>query len=174
MHLELAVLEAGLDEIRQAPRVDGTVELIVARPAEGERVVVTEGRIDLDAGLVGDNWPERGANLDAQVTVMNARATALIAHTRDRWALAGDQLYVDFDISAEHLPAGTRFEIGTALLEVSDKPHRGCKKFAERFGLDALRFVNSPEGYALKLRGINARVVRPGVVRPGDVVRKVS
>lgn len=173
MHLELAVLEAGLDEIRQAPRGDGKVELVVARPAECERVILTEGRIDVDAGLVGDSWPERGADPAAQITVMNARATALIAYTRDRWALAGDQLYVDFDISAEHLPAGTRFAIGTAVLEVSEKPHRGCKKFAARFGLDALRFVNSPEGYALKLRGINARVVSSGVVRPGDVVRKL-
>jgi hypothetical protein len=173
MHLEFAVLQAGLDEVRQAPPDDGRVELLVARPAEGERELLTEGHLDLVAGLVGDTWTERGANLEAQVTVMNVRAVALVAHTRDRWPLAGDQLYVDFDISAENLPVGARFEVGTAVLEVTPKPHRGCKKFAERFGLDALRFVNSPEGYALKLRGVNTRVVRPGVVRPCDPVRKL-
>jgi MOSC domain-containing protein YiiM len=174
MHLELAVLEAGLDEIRRAPSEDGKVELIVRRPAEDEREILTEAHLDTEAGLVGDGWSARGANPEAQITVMNARAVGLIAHERDRWALAGDQLYLDFDISETNLPVGTRFEVGTAVLEVTGKPHRGCKKFAARFGLDALRFVNSPVGYALHLRGINTRVVRSGVVRPGDVVRKVT
>jgi MOSC domain-containing protein YiiM len=172
-------LEAGLDYLRAAPRGVGVVELIVRRPAEGEREVVEEAELDLEDGLVGDSWRARGrsggrpANANAQLTVMNARATALFAGERERWPLAGDQLYVDLDLSGEHLPPGTQLEVGTAVIEVTAEPHTGCKKFSARFGLEALRFANSPDGRALNLRGINTRVVRPGSVRAGDAIRKL-
>jgi MOSC domain-containing protein YiiM len=172
MHLELSELEAGLDEIRRSPLDDGKVELIVRRPAENEREALREGRLDTAAGLVGDAWLDEDGDRERQLTVMNARVVALLAAAPDRWALAGDQLYVDLDLSGENLPPGTRLQVGSAIIEVSGEPHRGCKKFAARFGLDALRFVNSKQGYALNLRGINTRVVRGGVVRPGDVVHK--
>ena len=174
MHLDLSTLEAGLDEIRRAPIDDGKLELIVRRPTVDEREVLDEGHLDPADGLVGDDWINRGADPERQITVANARAVALVAQSRDRWALAGDQLYVDFDLSDENTPPGTRLEVGSAILEVTEPPHRGCKKYAARFGLDALRFVNSEVGYALNLRGVNARVVQPGVVRPGDVVKKLS
>jgi MOSC domain-containing protein YiiM len=173
MQLDLATLDAGLDDIRRAPAEVGTVELIARRPAEDEREVLTEARLDTTGGLVGDDWLHRGAELDRQVTLMNARVIDLLARTRERWPLAGDQLYVDFDLSAATLPPGTRLEVGSAVLEVSPAPHRGCKKFAARFGLDALRFVNSETGYALRMRGMNARVVSAGTVRTGDVIRKL-
>jgi MOSC domain-containing protein YiiM len=173
MHLDLAALEAGLDEIRRSPANDGKIELIVRRPAEDQRETLIEAHIDTAAGLVGDVWRTDDGNTARQVTVMNARTVALLARSRDRWALAGDQLYVDLDLSGENLPAGTRLEVGSAILEVTGEPHRGCKKFAARFGLDALRFVNSRLGYSLNLRGINTRVVRSGVVHPGDVIRKL-
>ena len=179
LHLTPAELEAGLPMIRRAPKDEGTIELIVRRPSVEEREVVEEAQLDLELGLVGDNWSTRGrsggrpANTKAQVTVMNVRATALVARDRDRWPLAGDQLYVDFDLSDENLPPGTRFAVGSAVLEVTDDPHTGCKKFSSRFGLDALVFVNSPEGRALNLRGINTRVVQAGAVRVGDAVRKL-
>ena len=174
MHLDLSALEAGLDEIRRAPIDDGKLELIVRRPTVDEREVLDEGHLDPADGLVGDDWINRGADPERQITVANARAVALVAQSRDRWALAGDQLYVDFDLSDENTPPGTRLEVGSAILEVTEPPHRGCKKYAARFGLDALRFVNSEVGYALNLRGVNARVVQSGVVRPGDVVKKLS
>lgn len=179
LHLTPAELAAGLATIREAPKDGGTLELIVRRPAVEEREVLDEGELDLELGLVGDSWSTRGrsggrpANTKAQVTVMNVRATALVARERDRWPLAGDQLYVDFDIGRENLPPGTRFAIGEAVLEVTDDPHTGCKKFSTRFGLDALIFVNSEEGRALNLRGINTCVVQPGTVRVGDAVRKL-
>jgi MOSC domain-containing protein YiiM len=143
--------------------------------------VVAEAQLDPAAGLVGDCWRERGsratddgsAHPDMQLTMMGARAAALIAGNHERWPLAGDQLYVDLDLSVGNMPPGTRVEIGAAILEVSGAPHRGCKKFAARYGLDALRFVNSKTGYALNLRGVNTRVVRGGVVRAGDTVRKL-
>jgi len=174
-------LEAGLDEIRAAPADAGTLEMIVARPAVGERNVVEQGELTLDAGLLGDTWLARGSKhtddgsseVNRQVTIMNVRATELVAGPRDRWPLAGDQLYVDFDISAGNLPPGARVRIGAAVVEVSTEPHLGCAKFADRFGMDAVRFVNSPAGKELRLRGINARVVEPGPIRIGDPVTKI-
>ena len=172
--------EAGLEVVRAAPRDEGTVELIVRRPAVDEREVVDEAELDLEEGLVGDNWRARGrsggrrpANPDAQITVMSSRAIALAAGDRDRWALAGDQLYLDLDLSGDNLPPGTRLEVGSAVIEVTAEPHTGCKKFAARFGLETLEVFNSPEGRALNLRGINTRVVRAGAVRVGDGVRKI-
>jgi MOSC domain-containing protein YiiM len=173
MHLSLSTLEAGIGEIRRSPADVGTVELIVRRPAENERETLSEAHLDTRAGLVGDGWLTGDGDVSRQITVMNARAAALLAGSRDRWPLAGDQLYVDLDLSVGNMPPGTRVEIGLAILEVSGEPHRGCKKFAERYGLDALRFVNSKTGYALNLRGVNTRVVRGGVVRAGDTVRKL-
>ena len=172
--------EAGLEVVRAAPRDEGTVELIARRPAVDEREVVDQAQVDLEEGLVGDNWRARGrsgarrpANPDAQITVMSSRAIALAAGDRDRWALAGDQLYLDLDLSGDNLPPGTRLEVGSAVIEVTSEPHTGCKKFAARFGLETLEVFNSPEGRALNLRGINTRVVRAGAVRVGDGVRKI-
>lgn len=180
-HLSLDQLEAALDQIRSSPRETGRLEWIVRRPNVDMRETLTEGQLDLDGGLAGDGWSGRRSpgesaesHLNRQVTLMNARVIALLAQSRDRWALAGDQLYVDFDLGLENLPAGTRVQIGEAVVEVTAQPHTGCKKFSERFGLDAMKFVNSPEGRALNLRGINAKVVRPGAIRVGDAVRKIQ
>jgi MOSC domain-containing protein YiiM len=173
MHLDLATLQAGLDEIRRSPADVGTVRLVVRRPTTDEREELAEGQLDLEKGLVGDDWSNRGADPQRQITVANARAVALVAQSPERWSLAGDQLYVDYDLSDVNLPPGARLRVGTAVLEVTEPPHRGCKKFSARFGLDALRFVNSDEGYALNLRGINAKVVQAGVVRPGDTVERL-
>jgi len=167
---------AALDHVRAAPRDEGVLELVVRRPAVDEREVLEEAELDLDRGLVGDSWSARGTrpNPNAQVTVMSARAVALVAGDQERWALAGDQLYVDLDLSGDNLPPGTRLAIGSAVIEVSDLPHLGCGKFAERYGEDARELVNSQEGVALNLRGINARVVQAGTVHRGDAVRKLS
>ena len=179
VYVEADQLEAGLASIVAAPKAEGTVELVVRRPAVGEREVLDEGVLDLEAGLVGDRWrPHRsGAGDDdgklAQITVMNARVIALVAGERERWPLAGDQLYVDLDLRPENLPPGTRLEVGSAVLEVTAIPHTGCAKFTERFGSSATRFVNGTTGRALRLRGMNTRVVEAGVVRPGDSIRKL-
>jgi hypothetical protein len=180
-HLALATLEAGLDDVRGAPTDDGRVELLVCRPSVEERAVVREAELDKADGLVGDGWRVRGskatadgsAHPDMQLTLMNARAAALIAGERDRWPLAGDQLFVDFDLSESNLPPGTRVEAGSAVLEITAEPHRGCGKFSRRFGTDALKFVNSDAGRELNLRGIYAKVVSPGTVRTGDAIRKL-
>jgi MOSC domain-containing protein YiiM len=166
-------LRAGLDEIRQSPTREGTVELVVRRPAEGEREVLEEGVLDPEHGLVGDRWTDKPRDPDTQLTLMNARTIALIAGERERWALAGDQLYVDLDLSHENMPPGTRLEVGSALLEVTDHLHTGCAKFTERFGSEAVKFVNKPPGRELRLRGMYARVVEAGTVRPGDAIRKL-
>jgi len=181
-HRDGAALDAGVTEVRSAPKDDGRVELIVARPDVEARTVLDEARLDEQEGLVGDNWLPRGnqrradssADPEAQLTLMNARAAALIAGDRERWPLAGDQLYVDFDLGVENIPPGTRLAVGDAVVEVSAKPHTGCAKFQARFGKDALKVVNSPVGRELNLRGINTKVVAGGVVRTGDAVRKVA
>lgn len=180
-HLSLAELEAGLGIIRQSPQDNGLLKLIVRRPKVDEREIVNEAELNLEEGLVGDTWKARGskatpdgsANINAQITLMNMRAIALLAQDESRWALAGDQLFVDFDLSEANLPAGARIAIGSAILEVSATPHTGCAKFSERFGKDALKFVNSPDGKQLHLRGVNARVVQAGGIQVGNVVRKV-
>jgi len=172
-YIPLSVLEQGVAEVRDSPPDGGTVELIVRRPAESEREVLTEATLDDEQGLVGDDWHGRGTpHPDRQLTLMNARAAALVAGSRERWPLAGDQLYVDLDLGLANLPPGTRLYVGSAVIQVTAEPHRGCGKFSRRFGVDAMRWVNSAVGRELNLRGINARIVRPGTVRPGDSIRK--
>lgn len=181
-HRTQAELEAALDSIRQSPRDVGVLEMIVRRPEVGERELLNEGELDVTVGLVGDTWPKRKSKRtadgsphpDMQINIMSARVVQLVAQDRSRWALAGDQLFVDMDLSAENLTPGTRLTIGSAVLEVTPEPHTGCDKFVARFGLDAMKFVNSPVGRELRLRGLNARVVQRGVIRVGDIVLKNS
>lgn len=181
LHLSLTELEAGMELIRQSPRQEGVVRMIVRRPREDEREIVSEAELSLSEGLVGDNWKGRGskhmpdgsANPGAQITVTNARLVELIAQSEERWSLAGDQLYVDFDLSDDNIPPGTRLSIGSAVIEVTAVPHNGCLKFSDRFGAEALKFVNSPEGKQLHLRGINTRVVQAGTIHVGDAVKKI-
>lgn len=180
-HLTTAELEAGLDAIRQSPKDEGVLEMIVRRPRVDEREVLQEGELDVDDGLAGDSWkrrtssrtPDGSAHPDMQLNIMNSRVIALVAGDKDRWQLAGDQLFIDLDLSAENLPAGTQIEVGSAVIEVTPPPHLGCHKFVARFGLDAMKFVNSPVGRELHLRGINAKVVQPGSIRVGDIAEKV-
>ena len=180
--LEADALEAGLPEILASPEDEGVVKMIVRRPGVGEREVVESGELDLAEGLVGDNWRLRGsrqtedgkAHPEMQLNLMNSRVIALVAGSRDRWPLAGDQLFVDLDLSKENLPAGTRLAMGSAIVEVTSVPHLGCKKFVARFGLEAMKFVNSRRGKKLCLRGINAKVVKPGRVSTGDPVRRMA
>jgi hypothetical protein len=180
-HLTMEELHAGVETIRNAPKDKGTLELIVRRPNVDDREVLQEGRLDLQDGLVGDTWRIRSssrtkdgsAHPDMQINIMGARAAALVAVDRSRWPLAGDQLFIDLDLSRLNLPPGTRLSLGTAVIEVTDQPHTGCRKFVARFGVEAMEFVNSPLGRDLCLRGINARVVRAGTIRQGDVVEKI-
>lgn len=173
-------LQDGLDDILQAPKDDGVLEMVVCRPATGEREVLNEGRLEVDDGLLGDNWKARGsrrtkdgsAHPDMQLNLMNVRVTRLVAQHKDRWPLAGDQLYVDFDLGKENVPPGTRLKIGEAEVEVTAVPHLGCQKFVDRFGPEAMKFVNSKTGRRHNLRGVNARVVTPGLVQVGDRVLK--
>lgn len=180
-HRTMAELERGLEHIRQAPKDGGSLELIVRRPSLGAREILDTADLAAGEGLEGDTWkirassrtPDRSPHPDMQLNIMSVRAVALVAQVRERWALAGDQLYIDMDLSEQNLPPWTKLALGTAVIEVTDQPHTGCGKFVERFGVDAMKFVNSPVGRSLRLRGLNARVVQPGTVRAGDMVRKL-
>ncbi|MCY4343917.1 MAG: MOSC domain-containing protein [Gammaproteobacteria bacterium] len=173
-------LDAGLAHIQASPSDGGRLEMLVRRPRTDEREVLEVGTLDLEAGLVGDKWrngargKDSAEHLDMQLTLMNARVAALVAGIRDRWPLAGDQLYVDLDLSDANLPPGTHLSIGETVIEVTAVPHTGCRKFSARFGPDAIRFVNSKQGRRLNLRGVNAKVVEPGTIRVGDIAGKVS
>ena len=180
-HLTMAELEVALDEILKTPKDEGVLELIVRRPQTEEREVLEEAELDPVQGLVGDNWSVRGSSRmpdgtphpEMQINIMNSRVVALVAQAKERWQLAGDQLFVDMDLSKDNLPAGSRLAVGSAVVEVTAPPHTGCQKFLARFGIDAMKFVNSPVGRQLCLRGINARVVQHGMIRAGEIVRKI-
>src|SRR6185503_6703861 len=179
--LTMTELEGGMEYIRQSPRDQGVLKMIVRRPNVDEREVVEECELDLEQGLAGDSWKVRGsshtsdgsANVNTQLTIMNSRVIALLAQDEARWPLAGDQLYIDMDLSDDNIPPGTRLALGSAVIEVSAQPHSGCKKFSSRFGVDAIKFVNSPEGKQLHLRGINTKVIQAGTIRVGDGLKKI-
>lgn len=180
-HLSRAELEAGLDHIRQSPKDNGLLELIVCRPSVEERKTLETAELDPVKGLVGDNWITRRSSRtsdgsphpDMQINIMNSRAVALVAREKHRWQLAGDQLFIDLDLSKDNLPAGSRIRLGSAVLEVTAPPHTGCQKFVARFGLEAMKFVNSEIGRALCLRGINARVIHAGTIEVGQITTKI-
>lgn len=174
-------LEAGLPQIRQAPKDEGDLKLIVRRPKVDAREVLTEAQLDPVEGLVGDSWKYRrssrsadgAAHPEMQLNIINTRVIALIAPDETRWQWAGDQLFLDLDLSKDNLPAGTKLALGTAIIEVTAEPHTGCKKFVKRFGLEAMKFVNSAVGKEMQLRGINAKVIQAGVIRVGDQAKKL-
>jgi hypothetical protein len=180
-HITTDEIETGIDQVLNSPKDAGIVEMIVRRPAVNKREVIESGLLDLQQGLVGDNWLTRGSSRTAnglghpemQLNLMNYRFALLIAGSRERAALAGDQLLVDLDLSRENLPVGTRLGIGTAVIELTSIPHLGCKKFVERFGLDAMIYANSEFGRRHNLRGVNARIIRGGTVQKGDSVNVV-
>lgn len=181
-HMTLEQIHDRLTELGASPQDKGVVAMIVRRPDMGEREVLERAELDLVQGLVGDNWLTRGssrtedgkANPGAQITIMNSRTVEALTTERLRWPLAGDQLFLDLDLSEDNLPTGQRIAIGTAVLEISEVPHTGCGKFTERFGSDATKLVNSREGRANRRRGLNARVVQPGTICLGDVVTKIE
>lgn len=181
-NLTLDELWTGWEQIEKSPADAGTVDMIVCRPETDAREEVRKAELDVEQGLVGDNWLARGsssmpdgsANAEAQITLMNSKAIQLMAQDRTRWALAGDQFFVDFDLSMDNLPAGQQIAIGSAILEVSETPHTGCGKFARRFGAYARKFVMTEEGKQLRLRGVNCKVIQGGTVRAGDPITKVS
>lgn len=182
LHLNQAALEAGLAQIKQSPKDKGVVECIVIRPQNDERVSLQQCELSPELGLHGDNWPTRrtslsfpdgSANPKTQVTLMNARTIALVAQSKERWPLAGDNLYVDLDLSEENLRPGQRLAVGSVVLEITEVPHTGCSKFVDRFGADAAKFINSKEGRQLRLRGVYAQIIRAGTIKVGDTIAKI-
>jgi MOSC domain-containing protein YiiM len=170
-HLTRESLEQRFHELPAPPLDVGKVALVVRRPDAGVRELPPRARLTVEGGLEGDRWaagPDR--KVESQVTLMRADVSRLVANGQPV-ELCGDNLLVELDLSKENLPAGTRIEIGTALCEVTPKPHTGCSKFSGRFGADALAFAAGPEHASRRLRGIHVRVLEDGEVSPGDVIR---
>lgn len=179
--LTLDELQQGMGPILQSPADDGLLSAIVVRPEKNERASLPQCELSPELGVHGDNWargcwlslPDGSPHPDVQVAMMNVRVIALISPEQERWPLAGDNLFVDLDLSSENLPVGQELAIGTAVLQITAEPHNGCHKFADRFGPDAVKFVNSELGKKLHLRGIYAKIVRAGAVKVGDLIRKI-
>jgi hypothetical protein len=177
-HLTHAEIEAGMFQVLGSPHAVGVLAMIVRRPKVGKREVIEKGVLDTEHGLIGDNWLTRGSSRtdnglghpDMQLNLMNIRFAELIAGSRERVPLAGDQLFVDLDLSREDLPAGTKLAIGDAVIELTAIPHLGCRKFVERFGLDAMKFANSEFGRKHNLRGVNAKIITGGEIAVGDTI----
>lgn len=180
-HLTLEELNNDLAEIRQSPSEKGVLKAIVIRPASDDRTSLTECEISPELGVHGDNWatgcwmtlPDGTPHPDVQVAIMNARVIQLISPEVDRRPLAGDNLYVDLDLSVDNLQPGDQLSVGSGILEITEVAHNGCGKFAERFGADAVKFVNSAAGRKLRLRGIYARIVKAGAIHVGDKISKL-
>ena len=166
-------LEAGWRETEKSPRDLGTVEMIVRRPQPEAREELESAAFTAEAGLTGDDWLRRSADPDAQITMMNSRLINLLSGDRSRWALAGDQLFVDLDISQANLPAGARLQIGEVVMEVSPLPHTGCTKFARRFGGAARKWIMTDEGQQARRRGVYTKVIVDGEIRVGDRIQKL-
>lgn len=174
----LAELESGWQALPPPPRSAGTVRLLCVRKGDGLHETPDAVEITSSHGMLGDRWAEREPGTDpdgnSAITLMSASAIGLLAADRLPLHAAGDNLVVDLDLSVEALPAGTRLAVGDAVLRVSEEPHTGCSTFRDRFGLDALKWVSTPSGRALRLRGMNCGVVRAGTVRVGDEIRVLS
>lgn len=181
-HLSLDELNRSLPEIAQSPKDQGTLKAIVIRPVTDERVSLTQCDISPELGVHGDNWakgcwlelPDGSPHPDVQIAMMNSRVIDLLAQDQERWPLAGDQLFVDLDLSDANLSPGQQLSIGSAMIEITAVPHKGCLKFVDRFGTDSVKFVNSDEGKKLRLRGIYAKIVKAGTIHVGDELKKMS
>ena len=180
VHVTREELDGRLDQLRALDTAQGTLELIVVRPSEGARETPPSAVLSFDDGLVGDRWrasahihEDGRVSRENQLTLMSTRMLELIAEP-ERWPLSGDNLLVDMGLDMDGLPIGSRLAIGgEVVVQISEIPHTGCAKFSARFGSDALKFINSPEGRALRLRGVNAHVVQPGTVSTGDAIRRI-
>lgn len=173
-HLTTEQIETGMSNVLTSPQDRGKLEAIVIRPEQNQREYREAVHLSPEGGVEGDRWATSKGDLRAQVSLMNARLLRLIAREDERMSLAGDNLIVDLDLSETNIPAGQKLAVGEALIEVTDLTHTGCSKFAERYGADAVRYINAAERRSLRLRGFYARVLKAGTVRVGDVVQKVE
>lgn len=179
-HLSETEIMAGLEQVRQSPQDNGSLNAIVIRPATDDRIRLEQCRLSPEGGTEGDAWaqgcwlslPDGRPHPDVQICIMNSRMIDLVAGDKDRWEQAGDNLFVDLDLSRENLRAGEQLRIGECVIEITEQSHNGCSKFSQRFGPAALKVVNSPMGKALRLRGIYAKVIKAGDVCVGDLITK--
>lgn len=174
-------LNDSFSDILDSPITNGTIELIVCRPKTNARKILTEAELTIEEGLVGDCWKNKRnfmrkdglPDVEVQLTLMNSRCINAIAGSKEFWPLAGDQLFVDLNLCKTVLQPKQQLKINDAIIEITDVPHLGCSKFSKRFGSDALKFVNSKNGKLHNLRGVNAKIIQPGVIKTGAIIERI-
>ncbi len=162
------VLDARLRALPTPPRDGGLLELVVARHPDG-RLTPARGRFSRAGGLEGDRWVLGKAKPVEQISVMRTAVARVVAAGQPLQTF-GDNLFVDLDLHADALLAGTVLRIGSARFVVSDEPHTGCRLFRDRFGLDALALLSRPEWRPYRLRGVYFTVLEDGEAGPGDAI----
>ncbi|MEM6942438.1 MAG: MOSC domain-containing protein [Pseudomonadota bacterium] len=181
-HRTRAELEAALPLILAAPKDGGRLDMIVSRPAPGERTLPQRARLTAEGGVEGDHWA-KGCWLslddgtphpDVQICLMMSRMIRAIAGEEAHWPPAGDNLFIDMDLTPANTPPGTRLALGSVEMVVTPEPHNGCEAFIERFGREACVFVNTGPGKTHRLRGIYCRVTKDGDISVGDSLRKIA
>lgn len=175
-YVTTAELENNLHYILSSPKDAGRVESIIVRRRKNERELRKEVFLSLEKGVEGDRWFDLSKGEPdprRQLTIINSRLIKLLAQSEDRLCLAGDNLITDFDLSVSNLPVGQRLTIGNVIIEISDVPHTGCLKFAERYGNDSVEFINAPERSNLRLRGVYAKFLNSGLIYLGDSINKI-
>lgn len=173
-HLSLRELRAAWQDLPAQSADQGRLALICQRRPDGGRDTPDEARLTRAEGLVGDGWSRRPPrDPEAQIAVINHALAQLLANGQPV-THSGDNLYVDLDLAAAHWPTGCRLQVGEAVVMVSPKPHNGCAKFHDRFGADALRFVQDSATRSRNLRGIYWQVVEDGRIWQGAPIRRLT
>jgi len=169
-------INSNLSFILSSPKDVGKIESIIVRRRKNERELRKEVFLSPEKGVEGDRWYDLSKGKPdprRQLTIINSRLIKLLAQSVERMQLAGDNLIIDLDISDANLPVGQRLTIGKVMVEITDVPHTGCSRFAERYGNDAVEFINAPERSSLRLRGVYAKFLNSGLIHVGDIIKKI-
>jgi hypothetical protein len=173
-HRSLVEIIAGFEALPPPPKDRGRLSLIVRRYPDGHREILSSTRLTPEEGVPGDGWNRRPPRkIDAQLAVIRIDIAELLAGEQSV-TLVGDQLFVDLNISSENLPTGTRLRVGNAEVEMTPEPHNGCLKFKDRFGQEALDFVNAKATRDQNRRGVYWKVVKAGEITDGCPIEVLS
>jgi hypothetical protein len=160
-----------------APRDSGRIVQLCVRPDVNKRAFPEVLELCPRRGAIGDRWewrtwmhlPDGSPDPRVQLALMDHRILAFLQDLTGCSHHPGDTCLLDLDLHADRLPAGSRLQIGSAVLEISDVENDACGKFATHYGAEVFSWIRAPANRARRLRGAFARVVQGGLVRNGDL-----